>query len=91
MSIEDFKKWTIPQLSNYLADRCINKSGNKEKLVTNVFGAYLQKIPVSFTDPQQEKEEIAQDISAKLVLENGMVHLPNPRGKSLSEISYTLS
>lgn len=58
MSINDFKKWTLPQLSQYLADRCINKSGNKDKLVENVFGAYVQQLPITYTDPQQEKEQI---------------------------------
>ena len=44
-----------------------------------MFSVHICKKFLSFTDPQQEKEEIAQDISAKLVLENGMVHLPNPQ------------
>ena len=78
MSTNDFKKWTVPQLSQYLADRCINMSGNKDKLVENVFGAYVQQLPITYTDPQQEKEQIQTELKAKLCLENGMVTLPNP-------------
>ena len=51
---EHFRKWTVPELQQYLADRCINKSGNKEKLVDNVYGAYMQKLPIKFTNTQQE-------------------------------------
>ena len=78
MSKADFETWTVPELSQYLADRCINKSGNKAKLVENVYGAYKQKLPITFTDPQQEKEQIKIDTKKKLVLENGMITLPNP-------------
>lgn len=78
MTLNDFRKWNVTQLSEYLADRCKNKSGNKEKLVTNVYGAYMQNLPATFTDIQQEKEQIELDIKAKLVIEKGMVNLPNP-------------
>ena len=36
-----FKSWTVPQLQDYLSDRGVNKSGNKQKLVDNVYGAHL--------------------------------------------------
>ena len=62
MTKEDFAKWTVADLSQYLADRCINRSGNKEKLVDNVYGAYVQKLPVTYTDPQQEQEQILRKI-----------------------------
>ena len=65
MTIEDFRKWTVPQLTQYLSDRCIIKSGNKKKLIENVYGAYTQKLPITFTDPQQEKEQIEVDIREK--------------------------
>ena len=77
MTTDDFKKWTVQQLTLYLSDRCINKSGNKEKLIENVYGAYMQRLP-RFTDPQQEKQQILLDTQSKLILENGMVTLPNP-------------
>ena len=75
---EHFRKWTVSDLQQYLADRCINKSGNKEKLVDNVYGAYMQKLLIKFTDTQQELEQIKKDTKANFTLENGMVTLPNP-------------
>lgn len=36
----DFNFWTVVQLQEFLADQGINKSGNKSKLVENVFGTY---------------------------------------------------
>ena len=68
MTREDFGKWTVAELSQYLSDRCINKSGNKEKLVENVYGAYLQKLPITFTDIQQELQQIKNETKAKLSL-----------------------
>ena len=75
---EDFKRWNMAQLGQYLSDRCINKTGNKEKLVDNVYGAYLLNLPVINTDYQQENAQIEEDINAKLRIENGMLTLPNP-------------
>lgn len=68
----------MAQLGQYLSDRCINKTGNKEKLVDNVYGAYLQNLPITNTDYQQENAQIEEDIKGKLKLENGMLTLPNP-------------
>lgn len=82
MAMEDFKKWNLAQLQDYLADRCINKTGNKAKLVENVYGAYLLNLPVTASNPQQELEELKSDYKQKLILENGMVNLPCPRSLS---------
>lgn len=78
MSIDDFERWTVAQLQEYLSDRCINKSGNKPKLVKNVYGCYLLQLPITVSDPQKEKEQIEADSKNKLILEDGMVTLPNP-------------
>ena len=78
MTANDFKSWTMVQLQDFLADRCINKSGTKGKLVENAYGAYKMNLPVTATDAQSELLQLKQDISKKLVLENGMVNLPNP-------------
>lgn len=78
MSLSDFEKWTVSQLHDYLSDRCINKSGNKPKLVQNVYGCYLLQLPITVSDPQKEKEQIEADNKLKLILEDGMVTLPNP-------------
>ena len=40
MIIDDFRRWTCPQLEEYLGDRNINRDGFKGKLVANAYGAY---------------------------------------------------
>ena len=60
------------------SNRSINKTGNKAKLVNNAYQAYILNFPVSFTDPQEEKQQIEKDEKNKLVLDNGMLTLPSP-------------
>ena len=78
MSVEEFSKWTINRLQEYLGDRCVNRTGNKAKLVENAYGAYNLNLPITFTDAQEELTQIKFDLKEKLTLENGMVMLPNP-------------
>ena len=75
---EDFEKWTILQLQNFLQDREINKTGKKEQLVINALNAYNLGIPVSYQDIGEEDEERRLDHSKKLSLEDGLVSLPDP-------------
>ena len=74
----DFNFWTVVQLQEYLADRGINKSGNKSKLVENVFGTYKMNLPIVQTDAAQESKLVKEDRSSKRVIENGLVTLPDP-------------
>ena len=74
----DFKDWKVHELQDFLAARCVNKTGNKEKLVKNAYGAYKLDLPVENTDPQEELDEIKNDFKKKLILENGKITLPNP-------------
>ena len=76
--INYFNRWTVPQLQEYLVEHGVNKSGNKQKLVDNVYGTHLLNLPICNTDPQQELYEIEQNVENKLFLENGLVKLPNP-------------
>jgi len=79
MTEHDFKLWTMQQLQEYLTDRSINKTGNKAKLVNNANQAYILDLPVSFTDPQEEKQQIEEDEKNKLILDDGMLTLPSPK------------
>lgn len=47
-------------------------------MVKNVYGVYVQNLPLTNTDFQQESAQIEEDIKQKLILENGMLTLPNP-------------
>ena len=78
MTEKDFNLWTVHQLQSFLGDRGINRSGNKAKLVTNAFGTYSMKLPIIQTDAAEESAQVKQDRNLKLVLENGLVTLPDP-------------
>ena len=80
MTMQDFETWTMVQLQvPSIADRCINKTGNKNKLVENAYGAYSMGLEVTVSDVQEEQAEIARDVHNKLLLEGGMLRLPNPK------------
>ncbi|XP_057297429.1 uncharacterized protein LOC130629386 [Hydractinia symbiolongicarpus] len=74
----DFETWTMSHLQEFLGDRNINRTGNKCRLVENAFAAYKLNLAVSATNIQEEKEQIKRDVSAKLLLENGLMRLPDP-------------
>ena len=52
-----------------MADRFINKTGNKDVLAKNAYGAYCYL---------EEQEEIKKNCKENLILENGLVTLPDP-------------
>ena len=78
MTEADFQNWKISYLQEYLADRSINKFGNKDVLVKNAYGAYCLNLPVTATEYLEEQEEIKKNYKEKLILENGLVILPDP-------------
>ena len=78
MEKKDFLKWNISQLQDFLADRGINKTGNKDILVTNVYSAYKMNLKVTATDFLEENNEIRVNHEEKLVVENGLIKLPDP-------------
>ena len=78
MTKQDFNLWTVHQLQSFLGDRGVNRSGNKPKLVTNAFGTYNMKLPIIQTDVAEESAQVKLDRNLKLILENGLVILPDP-------------
>ena len=60
-----FEKWTILKLQDYLGDRDINRTGNKQTLVIN---ALNMNLPVTVTDAQEELHEINQDVFKNFIL-----------------------
>ena len=77
MTEADFQKWKNSYLQEYLADRSISKTGNKDVLVKNAYGAYCLNLPVTATDYLEEQEETKKNYKEKLLLENGLVTLPD--------------
>ena len=78
MTRKDFSSWNLSHLQKFLADRGINKTGNKDTLVTNGYNAYKMNLEISATDYIEEKNEVELNLQSKLVLENGLVNLPDP-------------
>ena len=50
MTRNDFSSWNLSHLQEFLADRGINKTGNKVTLVTNAYNAYKMNLEISATD-----------------------------------------
>ena len=76
MTKANFQNWWNSYLHEYLPDRSINKTGNKDVLVKNVYGAYCLNLPVTVTDYLEKLEEIKKNYKEKLISENGLVTLP---------------
>ena len=73
----EFVKW-ISKLQDFLGERGINCTGNKQTLVRNALRAYNMNLPIIETDVQEELEEIKNDIKKKLWVEGGIIKLPDP-------------
>ena len=41
---KDFSSWNLSYLQEFLADRGINKTGNKDTLETNAYNAYKMNL-----------------------------------------------
>ena len=78
MTRKDFSSWNLSHLQEFLADRGINKTGSKGTLVTNAYNTYKMNLEISATDYIEEKNEVEVHLQSKLVLENGLVSLPDP-------------
>ena len=76
MTRKGFSSCNLSHLQEFLAaDRGINKTGNKDTLVTNAYNAYKMNLA---TDYIEEKSEVELNLQSKLVLENGLESLPDP-------------
>ena len=53
----DSQNWKSSRFQEYLADRSINKSGNKDVLVKNAYCTYCSNLPVNATDYLEEHEQ----------------------------------
>lgn len=74
----EFMKWNMHKLQDFLGDRGINRTGNKQTLVRNALGAYNMNLPITETDVKEELDEVKNDTKNKLFVEGGMIQLPDP-------------
>ncbi len=80
MTIDDFKRWKVDALKDYLRQRGLGVSGNKETLVARAFVAWELKLPKVLT-PQEYRDNVKKDFSSLLATPGGDV--PDP--KTLSD------
>ena len=71
-------KSKILYFQEHLAERSINKTGNKYILFKNAYGTYCLNLSVTAFDYLEEQEEIKKNYKMKLILKNGFVTLPDP-------------
>ena len=76
MRKEHFSKWKVSYLQEYLASRCINKSGNKKVLINNAYNAYKLGLEETVTDFVEEQNDVKRNHLEKLII--GNVTLPDP-------------
>ena len=65
----------LSHLQEFLADRGIYKTGNKDTLVTNTCNASKINLEISAADCIEEKNEVEVHLQSKLVLKNRLVLL----------------
>ena len=76
MTLDDFKRWKVEELQNFLRDRALCVSGNKDTLIARAFVAWELKLPKLQT-AKEYKESVAQSIENLLVV--GEMKVPNPK------------
>ena len=73
-SPDNLNKFTVVELKDYLRERDLNLSGNKNELCEKVFYAYKLGVPKSSGVKDEEKIK-KQTSEKKLLVENGLILL----------------
>eukprot|EP00794_Sanderia_malayensis_P004122 gene4122-4676_t len=56
-TLQDFKRWKVPELKGYLRDRGFKISGTKEELTALAYGADQMNVPVKVTADEDRKRK----------------------------------
>ena len=75
LSLEDFMRWKVPGLKDFLRKRGLSYSMNKAELAALCFSAARFKMPIKQT-PQELKKEKALTYQSLLTTSSGL--LPDP-------------
>ena len=76
MTLDDFSRWRVKELKNYLADRAIPRSNKtNEELVALAYSAYVARAPVVQTE-LEEKKQRAEEYRQLLKVDGE--YLPDP-------------
>ena len=60
LSLDDFKRWKVPELKKYLRDRGLKTTGTKEELTALAYGAEQCSAPLKATAKQEELDKAEQ-------------------------------
>eukprot|EP00794_Sanderia_malayensis_P012122 gene12122-13374_t len=74
-TLQDFKRWKVPELKGYLRDRGLKISGTKEELTALAYGADQMNVPVKITADEDRKRK-RESYEALLVVND--CRLPDP-------------
>lgn len=77
-SLSKYEKWTVSQLKSFLLVRGVpNANQKKDILVQNCYAAQkLGLVPKPISD--EHFKTVNEEKSSKLVLDGGMIHVPDP-------------
>lgn len=75
MSLDDFKRWKVPELKSFLRNRGLKTTGTKEELTALAFGAEQFSVPLKLTAKQ---EGMAKAKQYKVLLHCRGRQLPDP-------------
>ena len=75
ITLEDFKRWKVPDLKNYLKKRGLKLSGRKDKLCALAFAAHWEKKTLV---PTKLEGYAACDLDYASLLQCGGVTIPDP-------------
>ena len=74
-SLDDFKRWKVPELKIFLRNRGLKSTGTKEELTALAFGAEQCEIPLKITAEEENKIK-AEQYKSLLVVKGQK--LPDP-------------
>lgn len=87
-TLEDFSRWKVNALKEYLSKRGLKVEGNKATLVARAFAAWEMQIPISKSSVQLETEKnIAYQNLLRIDLDGSTIVLPDP----LKDVSAWIS
>ena len=73
-------KSKILYFQEHLAERSINKTGNKYILFKNTYGTYCLNLSVTAFDYLEEQEEIKKNYKMKLILKQWLCYFTRSSG-----------
>ena len=74
-TLDDFRRWKVPELKEFLQNRCLKTTGSKDELTALAFGAEQLSVPLKLT---AEEEIIQKKKQYQSLLNVNGEQLPDP-------------